>query len=206
MIILVRTDGAHNQYWRGEIQNNSVITTMGRIGTEGQTRTCQHSSPDEAKSSLHFRSRSLTKYRYCSEAEFKILSTAAKILGTANKIERVRWLRIYEDKTMDEISPDEMVNPEVKPVIAAHTIQRSGQRALRNFLFTSEGTFEFDGFIQSSRASHTENMPLPKREVGVPYDVLLRGVALKNPRLVVDEFVDKVAECIDFLLQKGQKI
>jgi len=188
-MILVSTKAAHNQFWKGEVRGRFLTTEVGRIGTPGQRHGYEYPSHDEAVNDLNKRANSLLiNYRPCSDEEFAVLSSAARILGPSNKIERIRWMRINGD-TMDEISPKEMVNPAVKPAIVAHVIQRSGQRAFRNLLFTSDGIVEFVGFMHTAEA---------------PDKSKLKSVVMKDPRPVSDGFVDKVAQSIDYLLQKGQ--
>ncbi len=43
------SEGSSNKFWEVKLEGNAVITTYGRIGTDGQSTMKEYGSPAEAK-------------------------------------------------------------------------------------------------------------------------------------------------------------
>ena len=188
--MIIRTTGKHNEFWEGRVEPRSdgwyFVARYGRIGTKGSEKPKKFFDEWEAKNALDSKMDEKYRkgYRDVSEKEFEILTMAAKQLGTAHKIERIRWLRKHDNGLFTEIDVKQMVDPSVVMALAVHTTQRSKTVINRSFLFEEDETYEFSGF--RGRGDTLE----PKDSKLVKHD---------------DAFLTKVRECVDIHLTVGTK-
>lgn len=153
MRFMVNTKKDHSKFWIGQVTGPDsfgqycVLAHYGRLGAKGSTQPKTFGDKFDAESHLltKLREKINRGYRECSKAEYDRLAMRGALVGTANKLSDLLWVKRFvngQSPVFKVITEAELADASIEPAIYASVELRIyGPANPVKLLFTAEKTY-----------------------------------------------------------------